>query len=629
MPGSNGRSANDLGSMGISRRDFLNGCLIASGALAFRQFAPFRASAAETAGVACDDVVGNDPRFLRSGNLPSVFDVGHWLRDRRLSFEPGAVTLAPGCDAHAGKFDISDDGMDFDVIIVGAGIAGLSAAYFLMQGRPGTRVLLLEASNYAGGNAARDEGSPLPVAASTAGAYCLFPYTDFLRKIYREIGIDWEKYIIKPPSDCFFFDENTPGVKPGYRGWRLDFPGSPDKLKTPPYSQRIIDDLARCVKTFEGWSHKPGKPNDPPEISNPRYDYLSEMTLAEYLTNVLHCDPIVVDFYTGYTTDCMGGTAYSVNAHSSICFLSSEYGQEAFAYPGGTSEIAARLVHWLTKSGARKGADHAPEIRLNAVALRVDADTSLSKAGVSVTYFKDRKFHRASAKAMIIATQSSSARHLVDHLIDADRRAAWQEFNTVPALVANVAVRNMAPFVELGLGYANHLWGSRHWSNFEIADWTTENRKKPDRASVLTFYNGITAPPEEFPAERMKLLQTPFADYEKSLREDLARVMRGTAFDFDRHVSAIYIYRWGHSLILPTTKSVFGNVRGPDGRLDRSKAPRRVACRPLGPISFAGQHTEGSPSVEAAIGSGHRAAGEVLAGELRGNSRPVRPHGRR
>ena len=183
----------------------------------------------------------------------------------------------------------------------------------------------------------------------------------------------------------------------------------------------------------------------------------------------------------------------------------------------------------------------------------------------------------------------------------------------MPALVANVAVRNMAPFVELGLGYANHLWGSRHWTNFEIADWTTENRHKANRASVLTFYNGIAVPPEEFAAERMKLLHTPFADYENSLREDLSRVMRGTAFDFDRDVSAIFLYRWGHSLILPTTKSLFGNQHGPDGRLDRSKAPRRVACRPLGPISFAGQHTEGSPSVEAAISSGHRAAGEVLA----------------
>lgn len=593
---------------GISRRDFLNGCLIASSGLAFGQSTLSSALATGTGGV-CADVIGNDPHFVRGGNLPAAFNVGHWLRDRRLSFEPKAITLAAGCDDHKGRFEISDDGGDFDVIIVGAGLAGLSAAFYLLHKRPGARILMLEANNYAGGNAGSDEGAPLPVAASTAGAFSTFPYTDWLEQIYREIGINWEDYTIESPTDNYFFDENTPGVKPGYRGWQIDFLTSLGKLKNPPYNQRIIDDLAKCVRVFGEWDERSGGPDDPPDRSSPAYDYLSEMTLAEYLTNVLHCDPAVVDFYTSYTIDCMGGTPHHVSAHSVISFLSTEYAGKVFAHPGGTSEIAKRLVRWLTKSDAPNGQAHAVDIRLDAVALRVDTEASLSKPGV--TYFKGEKFHRATAKAVIVATQASSTRHLVAHLLDAERKAAWDEINTVPALMANVAVRNMAPFVELGLGYCNHWWGGRHWANFEIADWTTENRNKPDRASVLTFYGAITVPPEEFAAERMKLLQTPFRDYEKSLRDDLSRVMQGTKFDFDRDVSAIFVYRWGHSMILPTTKSLFGNVRGADGRLDRSKAPRHVACRQLGPISFAGQHTEGTPSVESAIASGYRVAGEV------------------
>jgi hypothetical protein len=75
----------------------------------------------------------------------------------------------------------------------------------------------------------------------------------------------------------------------------------------------------------------------------------------------------------------------------------------------------------------------------------------------------------------------------------------------------------------------------------------------------------------------------------------------------------MFVYRWGHSMILPTTTSIFGSARGANGQLDRSRAPRRIASRTLGPISFAGQHTEGTPSVESAVGSGHRAALEVLA----------------
>jgi hypothetical protein len=233
MPSSSGRSPGSLGPLGISRRDFLNGCVVASGGLAIGRFAPLRALATESGNGVCGDVIGNDPRFLRGGNLPSAFNVAHWLRDQRLSFAPGTVTLAPGCDAHDGKFDISDGGGDVDVIIVGAGLAGLSAAFFLLRQRPGTRILLLE-------------------------------------------------------------------------------------------------------------------------------------------------------------------------------------------------------------------------VRLSAVALRIDADVFSTNPAAHVTYFKDGNFHRASARSVIVATQASSARHLVGHLLDADRKAAWDEFNTVPALVANVAVRNMARSTSTG-----------------------------------------------------------------------------------------------------------------------------------------------------------------------------------
>lgn len=594
----------------ISRRDFVNGLLVAS-SFGVGAAGASRAIAAASGDI-CGDVAGNDPRFLRNGNLPAAFNVGHWMRDQRLTFESGVVTVAPGCDAYAGKFEVSDDSGEFDVIIVGAGLAGLSSAFYVLQKRPGTRILLIEANSYAGGNAARDGGPPLPMVASTAGAYCIFPYVEFLSQIYRELAIHWEKYKINSPGDCYFFDENTPGVESGYRGWRPELLLSPDKVERPPFSKKIMDDFTRCAKIFEQWAGKPGGPTDPPDMSNSRYDELSNITLAEYLTNVLRCDPIVADIYSQYTVDSMGGTAHTVNAHSAITFLSLEFANDCFAYPGGNSEIAFRLVEWLKKSDARTGPDHTVDIRLDAIALRVDIDASPSKSNVSVTYFKDEKFRRATGKAMIVATQPSSGRHLIEHISDDERKAAWNEFNTVPALVANLAVRDMTPFVELGLGYSNTFWGSRYWVDFEIADWTLENRNKPDRASVVTFYGGMTVPPEEFPVERLKLLQTPFSDYEKSLRDDLSRVMRGTKFDFDRDVSAIYLYRWGHSMILPTTRSVFGDVRGADGRLDRSKGARHVACRPLGPISFAGQHTEGTPSVESAIGSGHRAAGEVL-----------------
>lgn len=450
------------GARDISRRDFLNGVLIASGGLAVSESAPLRALAKEFRGIqgSCgDDLVADDPRLARGGNRPSTFNVAHWLRDRRLSFSASGVTLAPGCDGEEGEFPNLDDPTEFDVIVAGGGLAGLSAAFYLLRRRPGTRILLLEANQYVGGNASYDDQSPLPVKASTCGAYSAAPDYDYLIELYRHAGVDWTKYNLRPPINSYYFDESTPGIKPGYRGWYIDFLRSLGTLKSAPYDERVINDLAKCVQTFVDWGDKPAPPTEPPKKSSSRYDYLSEMSFASYLTDMLHCDPRVVDFYTAYTVDCMGGTPHYVNAHTVISFLSPDYTGKFFAYPGGTSHIATQLAHWLTKSEKGNHSAHPFTMKLQAVALRVDDKAQSSGNTISVVYFKGTEFRRAVAKALVIATQAQSARRLIEHLIDEERKAAWDEFNTVPAVVANVAVRNMTAFTDLGLGFDNYFWG--------------------------------------------------------------------------------------------------------------------------------------------------------------------------
>ena len=59
------------------------------------------------------------------------------------------------------------------------------------------------------------------------------------------------------------------------------------------------------------------------------------MTFHHYLTEVLHCDPAVSDFHTLYTIDALGGTARQVNAHSGTDFLSGEFSDDLFTFPGG------------------------------------------------------------------------------------------------------------------------------------------------------------------------------------------------------------------------------------------------------------------------------------------------------
>jgi hypothetical protein len=175
-----------------------------------------------------------------------------------------------------------------------------------------------------------------------------------------------------------------------------------------------------------------------------------------------------------------------------------------------------------------------------------------------------------------------------------------------------VVLRHAAPLAQLGLGYSQSWWGGRHFVNYIVADWMSDKRADPQRQTTLTFYGGCDAPLGALAEARMALLHTPFSDYEDSLRADLSRLMRGADFDFDRDVRALFLYRWGHSMLRPPPNFLFGATRDASGKLDRAQAPRRIACAPMGPIVFAGQHVEGAPSVESAIGSGRRAAMEAL-----------------
>jgi hypothetical protein len=121
-----------------------------------------------------------------------------------------------------------------------------------------------------------------------------------------------------------------------------------------------------------------------------------------------------------------------------------------------------------------------------------------------VVYQHDGRFYRARAKAIVLAGGSHTSPHLVDHLAEERRREAWKRFNTVPVIVANVAVRSAAPFVDAGLGYNEYWWGSKYWADFVIADWTTPHRTTRDRPTVLTMFGGNTAGPDELASERFK-----------------------------------------------------------------------------------------------------------------------------
>src|SRR5947208_389944 len=159
-------------------------------------------------------------------------------------------------------------------------------------------------------------------------------------------------------------------------------------------------------------------------------------------------------------------------------------------------------------------------------AMVLRGDTTNNNA--SVVYFKNGQFFRATAKAVIFAGQSHTARTACEHLLSPSQANAFEQVTLSPVLTANVTLRSAAPIVDLG--YDGYYWGSQYWADFVVADWVGPNRSNANRQTVLTFYGGNTATVEDQPNERIKLLTTPFSSYEDSLRAALNRVLAGANF---------------------------------------------------------------------------------------------------
>jgi hypothetical protein len=612
---------------GIRRRDFLNGIKLAAGGAAIGAFSPMRAFASGTGPVYSDS--GTDPRMLRSANFPSVFNIAHWMRDNRLTYTTTTVTLAATArDSNSGTFTIQEDNGTYDVIIVGSGMSGMSTAHYLMADNPNLKILMLEANPVPGGNSATDEDDAMPLPAGTGGAYAVAPYAPFLDDLYSGIGIDWERFAIPDPVYAYFFDASTPDVITGTGGWVSDVYGK--GIKDMPFSKDVIQELKAAKKLFEDWYKTVGSPTDPADDADPSFDYLAQMTLEAYLLGQ-GFSQTVVDFYTAYAIDALAGQAHQVNAFTSISFLGAEY-NPCFALPGANGGLMRHFLKSLIPGSiAGTGSDdtlwnpiltanldlssNAVRLRTTAVALRTDTDSS----GASVIYYHDRTFYRAHASAVVIATQAHSAQHLIGHIAGSAQVAAFDEMMTVPVVTANVTLRTAAPIVSSANAYDLYWWGSEFWADAVVNDWVSGDRDNPNRAVTLTFYGGNWSDRSEMPAERLKLLTTSFSTYEDSLRDDLERIFAGEGFEFDRDVTDIGVYRWGHGMTYPAVGVPFGapvtTTTGHGSKsttVTRTNAPRHVARAKLGRISIAGQDTESSPALESAFGSGRRVSAEVL-----------------
>ncbi|HXQ63640.1 MAG TPA: FAD-dependent oxidoreductase, partial [Steroidobacteraceae bacterium] len=165
-----------------SRRDFLQGVALGLGAaLVPPALTGCDAGVEGAARAGAQDLAGYYPptRTGLRGSHPGSFEVAHALRD--------GVAQPPA----------TDTGEVYDLVVVGGGISGLTAAFLYREREPGARVLVLDNHDDFGGHAKRNEfwldGRLQLMNGGTYSIQSPGPYSAIARGVLERLGIHAEE----------------------------------------------------------------------------------------------------------------------------------------------------------------------------------------------------------------------------------------------------------------------------------------------------------------------------------------------------------------------------------------------------------------------------------------------------
>jgi spermidine dehydrogenase len=602
----------------ISRRDFLNGSLAAAGsALAL----PAGSATADT----FTGYGGVGDYSLANGNTWPVVQAAHRLRDGGYS----EAVLAAARDAGL-----------FDLVVMGGGIAGLSAAHRFRHLRGATaRILILENHAMPGGEAKQNEfdvegirllgpqGSNdfgLPGQRSDSLTDSFFEEFALPREYQWQL---WDS-ALKPLRFArdnysnmdgfqetqvdvgYFFDRAQGADKPC---WRRNIWSS--ALKDTPYSDAARRDLLR-------WRADHGA------ISEAQNRYLDTLTYREYLEKVRGYDAAVTRMVEPIVGLLAGVSTDAACARLGRQLVADPARPMALSFPGGNSPFPRALLRALLPA-ALPGRDFdsllygnvnflaldSPTqsvcMRLDATALRV-RHSGASADEVVVIYEQGGRLFNVRASQVVMASGGWVNKHL---LVDmpADLRTAYGQFGYAPALIVNVALRQWRFLYDLditacrwfddadGIGYCCNLR-----QNMVTARHAPPLH--PDKPAVLSFYLGLPVPglpaATQGIAARARLMNTAYADFELMIRRQMLRLFGASGFKPKRDIAAIVLNRWGHARLIEPPGFHYG--------IDGKPSPLERVRQGYGRISIGHSELNGAQHWGSALEYG-RKAGERAA----------------
>jgi len=634
----------------ISRRDFVQGTLVGIGALA-------AAPAAFAADVLPLPPASYPPaKTGMRGSHPGSFEDAHALRDGVLK-----------------QNAVADTGEIYDLVIVGAGLSGLSAAHFYRKSvGPDAKILILDNHDDFGGHAKRNEfrvdGKLLAINGGTLNIESPQRYNQWARSVLDDIGIDLNRYEAANSGNRelyrslglgrgYFFDKETWGkrdtfvAQPPAQGRGRGGGMTPATIDKTPLSPKAKADLARLLA--------PDQPDYMAGLSvTEKKEKLARMSFKSFLLDVVKVDPQVYWFYKDMGTGsfCVGGDATPalygwVQGYPGFSGLGlgpipdglfadlpggqhgrQREGGKAVHFPDGNATIArmlvARLVPGATAARTQEEmgtamfdygkldlAGNPTRIRLSSIVTNVRHDGDPATADtVILTYMRGGKPEMVRGKSAILASWNMMIPYMMPEL-PATQREALAYGVKGPLIYTSIAVRNWRAFQKLGV--ASIDTPTMFHQTVALTEAASvgglEHARNPDEPVALHLTKFMTKPGlprrDQHRVGRAELLALSFEDFERETRKQLARILGPAGFDPARDIAAITVNRWPHGYAY-TYNSLYDPVEWV--YTETPTRPCVIARQPFGLVSIANSDAAASPHTDAAMLEAHRAVAEVI-----------------
>ena len=639
---------------GITRRDFLNGVALTVGA-AILPSDLFAAADMQAGREKSPDYYPPALTGLR-GSHPGSFEVAHSLRDGTFWDHAGTPV---------------DTKETYDLVVVGGGISGLSAAHFFRKAAgPKARILIIENHDDFGGHAKRNEfHSSQRTMLGFGGTFSIespAPYSAVAKGLIEELGIDvpsYPKYVSRDLYRSFglgpkiFFDKETFGADrlvtnptPRVGGESED-----DKvrahalemfLQDSPFSESAKADYRRLVT--EKTDYLPGLSSDEKKARLARISYNS------FLADLVKVSPEVVKLFQNMPQPLFGVGFDAVAAQDAWglgapgfagmnldpgpgkgmnrdAIPNKEAEKYFFHFPDGNASIARLLVRKLIPQAipgqsatdvvlaranyARLDEKKSPvRIRLNSTAVRVQhqGDPASGK-GVEITYARGGKVYKVNAAHCVLACWHAVIPYICQQLPEKQKEALASAAK-VPLLYTNVALRNWKAFEKLGTNAIYVPGGYHSYMNLDlpVSIGGYECSRKPEEPIVVHMMKTPCKPGrparDQHLLGRVELFTTTFEIMERNIREQLARVVGPGGFDPANDITAITVNRWPHGYAYEY------NSLWDKFWLEGGETPCEVARKPFGRIAIANADAGAYAYTDGAIDQAYRAVEETTKG---------------